>query len=443
DFMEIQALQKQVDLWIQEHGVRYFNELTNMAILTEEVGEVARIIARRYGEQSEKESDKTKDLGEELADVLFVIQLGGSKSISNRLLILNALFENKITLKNLSDAEDTDLLKQALETDNEVVDIHHAGTAMRFLTSYLSLLKKEKILTGSERMKQRPIGILVDALRSMGISIDYLENQGFPPLKIHPSSFKTNKVQMQADTSSQYLTSLMLIGAKLPEGLELELIGTITSLPYLEMTLTMLNELGIEAKREGNLITILPKKECNSQNFTIESDWSSASYLYSLAALSENCRIEVSYLFEKSLQGDRRVADIYRENFGVETDFRKEKIVLTKIPNFTYPKKIELNLNDCPDVAQTIAVTAAALRIPTLLTGLHTLKIKETDRITALHNELKKCGVETLPTQDSLELISFTSPSSRPSIDTYNDHRMAMAFTPLALFYPIEIKNEQ
>ena len=206
------------------------------------------------------------------------IQLGGSKSISNRLLILNTLFNNQIKLKNISDAEDTDLLQKALANPNEkVVDIHHAGTAMRFLTSYLSLQNEEKILTGSERMKQRPIGILVEALRSMGISIEYMENEGFPPLKILPSIFKTNKVQIQANTSSQFITSLLLIGPKLPKGLELELIGKITSLPYLEMTLTMLKQLGIDANRIENIINIQPKNDFNPQNFTIESDWSSAS----------------------------------------------------------------------------------------------------------------------------------------------------------------------
>ncbi|MCB9201784.1 MAG: 3-phosphoshikimate 1-carboxyvinyltransferase [Flavobacteriales bacterium] len=371
------------------------------------------------------------------------IQLGGSKSISNRLLILDSLFENKIKLKNLSDAEDTDLLKKALQNPNEkIVDIHHAGTAMRFLTSYLSLQNQEKILTGSERMKQRPIGILVEALKSMGISIEYLEKEGFPPLKINPSEFKTNKVQIQANTSSQYITSLLLIGSKLPNGLELELIGKITSLPYLEMTLTMLRDLGIDAKREENIITIKHKSDFKEQNFTIESDWSSASYHYSIATIADECRLEISYLFKDSLQGDRRIADIYKENFGINTEFKEEKILLTKIPNFSFPEKIELNLNDCPDIAQTIAVTCSALKIPALLTGLETLKIKETDRIVALQNELKKCGTTTKATTDSLELISFSEISEIPSIATYNDHRMAMCFAPLALVHELDIQDK-
>lgn len=370
------------------------------------------------------------------------IQLGGSKSISNRLLILNALFDNQIKLKNVSDAEDTDLLQKALSNPNEkIVDIHHAGTAMRFLTSYLSLLNEEKILTGSARMKQRPIGILVEALRSMGISIEYMENEGFPPLKILPSSFKTNKVQIQANTSSQFITSLLLIGSKLPNGLELELVGKITSLPYLEMTLTMLNQLGIDAKRNDNLITIQQKIDFIPQNFTIESDWSSASYHYSIAAISDSCEMEISYLFENSLQGDRRIATIYKENFGINTEFKNEKVFLTKIKDFKYPKKIELNLNDCPDVAQTIAVTSTALKIPTLLTGLETLKIKETDRIIALYNELKKCGTESIPTDSTLELTKFNEINTIPFINTYNDHRMAMAFAPIALIHSVEFEN--
>lgn len=370
------------------------------------------------------------------------IQLGGSKSISNRLLILNALFDNQIKLKNISDAEDTALLQNALLNPNEkVVDIHHAGTAMRFLTSYLSLQNEEKILTGSSRMKQRPIGILVEALRSLGVSIEYMENEGFPPLKILPSVFKTNKVQIQANTSSQFITSLLLIGSKLPNGLELELVGKITSLPYLEMTLTMLKQLGVDAKRSENFIYIQPKTDFSPQNFTIESDWSSASYHYSIAAISDTCELEISYLFKDSLQGDRRIADIYLENFGVKTEFRNEKVFLTKIQDFKYPKKIELNLNDCPDVAQTIAVTSTALKIPTLLTGLETLKIKETDRIIALYNELKKCGTESIPTDSTLELMEFNKINKIPFINTYNDHRMAMAFAPLALIHPIEFEN--
>lgn len=370
------------------------------------------------------------------------IYLGGSKSISNRLLVLNALFDYKINLENLSNAEDTQLLKQALQSHEIIIDIKHAGTAMRFLTSYFAYRQEEKILTGSPRMKERPIGVLVEGLRSMGITIEYIENIGFPPLKIIPSKFETNKLSIKADTSSQFITSLMLIGSKLPNGLELELLGKITSLPYLEMTLMILRNLGIDAIRNKNIITIQNKQDFSEKNFIIESDWSSASYYYSIASLSKFCNLEISYLFQKSLQGDRKVADIYKQYFGIHTEFKDTKIILSKIPNFRFPELIKLNLNDCPDIVQTIAITASALKIPTVLTGLETLKIKETDRIIALHNELKKCGTETFPTENTLEIRTFREVTTVPKIQTYNDHRMAMAFTPLALFFPIEIIDE-
>lgn len=371
------------------------------------------------------------------------IYLGGSKSISNRLLILNALFENKISLKNISDSEDTILLIQALENNKSIIDIHHAGTAMRFLTSYFAYKKQEKILTGSTRMKQRPIGILVEALRSMGINIEYIEKNGFPPLKIIPSEFLTNKVKMQSNTSSQFISSLLLIGSKLLNGLELELIGKITSFPYLNMTINILKELGINVNKKNNLISIQPKSYINAKQIVIESDWSSASYFYSIAAISEDCNIELYFLFKNSFQGDQRIVSIYKHYFGINTSYKENFIILTKVKKFKFPNTIKLNLNDCPDIALTIAVTSAALKIPIFLEGLETLKIKETDRIYALKKELKKCGVlDIIITNNSLKIISFKKVLKIPKIQTYNDHRIAMSFTPLALLYPIEICNE-
>lgn len=372
------------------------------------------------------------------------IFLSGSKSISNRLLVLNALFKNKIKLKNLSEAKDTQILRNILlNPDQEKIDVGHAGTTMRFLTSYFSYYSnKERILTGSNRMKERPIGILVDALCSMGILIKYIENKGFPPLKISPSQFRTNKVRLFADTSSQFITSLLLIGAKLPFGLELELLGKITSFPYLEMTFFILNELGIDIKKNKNKIIVKAIKEIEEKNITIESDWSSASYYYSIAAISESCNLEISYLFEESIQADSKVSLIYKDFFGIHTEFSFGKVFIRKINNFNYPRFINLNLNDCPDIAQTIAVTASALKIPILLSGLETLKIKETDRLIALHKELTKCGVQSIITDSTFEIKSFSETFSSPKIETYQDHRMAMAFTPLALLYPIDIFNE-
>lgn len=370
------------------------------------------------------------------------ICLAGSKSISNRLLILNALFNSKISLKNLSNSEDTKLLKKALNSSDTIINVNHAGTAMRFLTSYFAYQKVEKILTGSARMRERPIGILIEALRSMGISIEYIKNEGFPPLKIIPSEFKSSKVYMNANTSSQFITSLMLIAPKLPNGLTVELIGKITSLPYLKMTLEILNKLGIYAEINKNIITIYYQSNISKQDFIIESDWSSASYYYSIASFSELCNLEITSLFEQSIQGDQRISSIYQKYFGVKTKFINGKIILTKIPNFTFPEFIKLDLNDCPDIAQTIAVTATGLKIPILITGLETLKVKETDRIIALYTELKKCGVKSKISNDTLEIKNFSKNIPKiPKIETYNDHRMAMSFTPLAVLFPIEIIN--
>lgn len=371
------------------------------------------------------------------------IYLGGSKSISNRLLILNALFNNQIELENISDAVDTKLLIKGLESNCITVNIHHAGTAMRFLTSYFAYKKKEKILTGSERMKQRPIGILVKALQSMGMCIQYLENEGYPPLKIIPSECITNKIKIESNTSSQFITSLLLIGSKLKNGLKLELIGKITSSTYLDMTINILKELGINIIKNNNVIIVESKLNLDKKKIVIESDWSSASYHYSIAALSKDCSLQLFYLFKNSFQGDQRIVEIYQTYFGINTYYENNSVILSKIKNFKYPNSIKLNLNDCPDIALTIVVTAVALKIPICLEGLETLKIKETDRIYALNQELKKCGaLETIITNNSLEIISFKEILKVPKIDTYNDHRMAMAFTPLSMLFPIEICDE-
>ncbi|NLN33691.1 MAG: 3-phosphoshikimate 1-carboxyvinyltransferase [Flavobacteriaceae bacterium] len=371
------------------------------------------------------------------------IFITGSKSESNRLLILNKLFGNPIRLKNLSNSKDTEVLQTALESNSEQIDIHHAGTAMRFLTAFYSIQNgKEVILTGSSRMKERPIGILVDALKSLGAKISYLEKEGFPPLKITGKSIEKNYVELNADISSQFVTALILIAPKLPDGLTLKLNGKITSTPYLEMTLEILRKTGIKASRIGNKIRIEPLETMNPQEFTIESDWSSASYFYSLAALSEDTGIRIHSFFENSLQGDAQVSKIYKEYFGVETQFEKSSIYLKKIKHST-PNFIELNLNSTPDIAQTIAVTCAGLKVKAKFTGLETLKIKETDRLIALENEFRKLGVQTRSTHDSFELIDFYEVNSIPKIKTYQDHRMAMSFAPMALVRDLEIENPE
>lgn len=384
------------------------------------------------------------------------ITISGSKSETNRLLLLQALFP-EIEIKNISDAEDSVLMKKALESQENIIDIDHAGTAMRFLTAYFSIQQgREIILTGSTRMKERPVKILVDALRKLGTDIEYIENEGFPPLKIKGKRLTENKISISAEVSSQYISALMLIAPKLENGLEITLEGNITSRPYLEMTLALLNQIGIETSFIKNVIKINSKLKTQNSKLIVESDWSSASYFYSIVALSETgTAITLSSFKENSLQGDKALVEIYK-NFGVSTFFSENSIVLTK--SLIQPpqagrgtKSLILNLSDCPDLAQTIAVTCFGLGIDCHLTGLHTLKIKETDRLQALKNELEKFGAVVSITHNSLTLNPCSSPWGSPGsyqkrgtcISTYQDHRMAMAFAPLALKTNIIIEDAE
>lgn len=375
------------------------------------------------------------------------IEISGSKSISNRLLILSHLFEN-IIIENLSNSQDTQLLQKALESDSETIDIHHAGTAMRFLTSYLSIQEgRTTILTGSDRMKQRPIQFLVDALRDLGADISYVEKEGFPPLKIVGKKIVKSKVMIPADISSQFISSLMLIGAELENGLQINLIGKITSRPYLEMTLRILRRIGISTQWEGQVIKIFPniKTEKSSQitKCIAESDWSSASYFYSLAAIGRKS-INLKSFRPHSLQGDSAIKEIYWNFFGVNTISQgsESKISLMPESTFVFPEEISLDMNDCPDIAQTLCVTATALQIPFKITGLSTLKVKETDRLVALKNELFKIGCITEITENSIYSTKFFEPNEDPSIATYDDHRMAMSFAPFCLIKPLTIENK-
>jgi len=367
------------------------------------------------------------------------ITISGSKSESNRLLILKQWYPN-LQLQNVSDSDDTIHLSHALSSLKDTVDIGHAGTAMRFLTAYFSVLDgREVTLTGSERMQNRPIQILVDALRGLGAEIEYESKEGYPPLRIKGKKLTNNKVQINGNVSSQYISALVLIAPSLENGLEIELLGEITSRPYLEMTLNLLGQLGVSTSFEENHIVILPKNRITDKTILVESDWSSASYFYSLMALSPvGTTIALSSFRKESLQGDSCLIDIY-ENFGVETKFQDNSIVLTKTTR--NPKFETLNLQNAPDLAQTIAVTCFGLGLACNLTGLHTLKIKETDRLVALQNELLKLGAELEITENSLYLKSSTAIHKNCSIETYNDHRMAMAFAPLALRVPITIED--
>ena len=372
------------------------------------------------------------------------IQITGSKSESNRLLILQKLFGN-IEIKNISNSQDTKLLQTALNSDEKTMDIHHAGTAMRFLTSFFAVQEGvEKILTGSERMKQRPIKPLVEALRELGADIEYLENEGFPPLKIKGKKLEKNFVEIPADISSQFITSLILVGGKLENGLTINLLGEITSKPYIEMTLKLLSEISGKSIILKDKTIQIPNIKTQKTAFTVESDWSSASYFYSFSALNRQ-KITLKNFNKNSLQGDSRIAEIYSQFFGIDTVFNENQKEITLIPksNFSLPQSIQLNMNDCPDIAQTVCVTAAALKIPFEIGGLATLKIKETDRLSALQNELKKIGCETEITDNSIKSVLYTNPEKNISIATYGDHRMAMAFAPYSLIQEIEIQNPE
>ena len=370
------------------------------------------------------------------------ITISGSKSESNRLLILQQLYPN-IAIKNLSDSDDSHHLQHALSTINKEINIGHAGTAMRFLTAYFAVQNESaKILSGSERMHNRPIKILVEALQNLGAEIVYLEKDGFPPLKIVGKKLAKSYVQINGNVSSQYISALMLIAPSLQDGLEIELIGKITSVPYIKMTLSLLHQIGIEADFKENIIKIQPKKTIENQTIVVESDWSSASYWYSFVAMSKvGTQITLSAYRKNSLQGDSCLADIY-QHFGVETKFEENKITLEKRSTFNF-QPLELNLKNAPDIAQTIAVTCFGLGIACNLSGLHTLKIKETDRLEALKNELTKLGGIITVTDESLTLEPSKKIRKNIAIQTYNDHRMAMAFVPLAILVPITILNAE
>lgn len=392
----------------------------------------------------------------------------GSKSETNRLLLLQALFPD-LLLKNTSKSDDSEVMIKALfkasqrRTDNLepiTINVHHAGTAMRFLTAYFAIQPDcEVILTGSTRMKERPINILVEALNSLGALITYEEVEGFPPIKIKGTQLTESEISIEANTSSQYISALLLIAPKLKNGLQLNLSGEITSLPYIKMTLALLNEIGVKTSFENNSITVKPATS-NPQPTTIvvESDWSSASYFYSIVALSNvGTQITLSNYKKNSLQGDAVLGEIYKD-FGVETTFNKnETVTISKINinynvNFNSDKNLQFsksspqlsyNLINSPDIAQTIAVTCFGLGLACELTGLHTLKIKETDRLQALKNELEKLGASVIISSESITIKTTPKINENVSIKTYQDHRMAMAFAPLALKTALIIEDAE
>ena len=381
-------------------------------------------------------------LQSKIASLQSSIQITGSKSETNRLLLLQALYPS-ITLANTSNSDDSEVMQKALKGNQEVVDIHHAGTAMRFLTAYFAVNEgREVVLTGSQRMTERPIKVLVEALQQLGAQISYEKEVGYPPIRIKGQKITANKVTIPANVSSQYISALLLVAPKLENGIELTLVGEITSIPYIKMTLALLDEIGVETHFIGNTIIVKPLTiDPKPQTLTVESDWSSASYFFSLVALSNEASISLSSYKQSSLQGDSALVKIY-EQMGVKTHFDENKMTLVKQPNFKF-ERLNLDLNNTPDIAQTIVVTCLGLGIGCHLTGLHTLKIKETDRLEALRIELTKLGAKISVTNDSLTLEATHHINSNVKIATYNDHRMAMAFAPLALKVPIAIENAE
>ncbi|HMR18410.1 MAG TPA: 3-phosphoshikimate 1-carboxyvinyltransferase [Sphingobacterium sp.] len=376
------------------------------------------------------------------------VQLTGSKSESNRALIIQALSEGKVQIENISEADDTVLLTAALAKANDssnrqmTIDIGPAGTAMRFMTSYLNMVQGDFVLTGTERMQQRPIGILVDALKEIGAEIHYQKKTGFPPLHIEGKLFqKKDTIRMKGNISSQYISSLLLVASALKKGLILEIEGELTSRPYVSMTLDMLQEVGITHSWEGNKIQIAPQKAKESTLY-IEPDWSAASYWYAMVALSKEGEINLPGLKQNSLQGDIAIAEIM-QHFGVETSFEERGIRLKKCSISS--EKVLFDFKECPDLAQTVVVVASALKRDVSFTGLETLKIKETDRIAALQNEIAKFGAALIADGEIyyLQTANVKEPEHL-SIATYEDHRMAMAFAPLALvFQEIIIEEPQ
>lgn len=360
------------------------------------------------------------------------IEITGSKSETNRLLLLQALYPS-VSINGASESDDSDAMRMALASTDKIIDIHHAGTAMRFLAAYFAIQEgREVVLTGSARMKERPIGILVSALQALGADIAYLDKEGFPPVRIKGSKLIGGSVSIAADTSSQYITALMLIAPKLANGLTITLQGDITSRTYIEMTCSLLREAGIACFFAGKVITIAPVAEIRPATITVESDWSSASYFYSIIAMASiGTELSLQSYKPDSRQGDSALVSIY-EKFGVVTQFNpNNSITLKKVSEVE--NALHLDLNNSPDIAQTIAVTCLGLHKGCVLTGLHTLKIKETDRLEALKCELQKFGASVSITADSLSLEAPHIIKNDVTVETYNDHRMAMAFAPLAL----------
>ena len=377
------------------------------------------------------------------AKIHTTIQLPSSKSISNRALIINALGNGTHHPENLSDCDETRVMIRALNDDKETIDIMAAGTAMRFLTAYLSVTPGTRIITGTERMQQRPIQVLVNALRELGADIEYVANDGFPPLRITGRELRKDTISLPGNVSSQYISALLMIAPVLTNGLTIRLTGDIISRPYINLTLQLMNDFGVRAEWTDDHRLKVEPQAYHSIPFYVESDWSAASYWYQIVALSKEAEVTLPGLFKDSYQGDSQVAGIFR-SLGVETIYKDKAVILKK--NGKSVERLDYDFINQPDLAQTFVVTCALLNIPFRFSGLQSLKIKETDRMAALITEMRKLGYILHETDGSV--LSWEgercTTEEHPAIDTYEDHRMAMAFAPTCLALPeILINNPQ
>ena len=381
----------------------------------------------------------TKQLHISVDSIAVKIQLPASKSISNRALILDALSYSPYDIENLADCDDTNVLVKALDSNNTTFDIGAAGTSMRFLTAFLSKTVGEWVITGSERMKQRPIKLLVEALNYLGAKIEYVENEGYPPLRIFGSALMGGEIHLKGNVSSQYISALMMVAPTMQNGLKIVLDGKIISKPYINMTMQMMQEYGVEVEFIDNTIIIEPQ-EYQPVPYKVESDWSAASYWYEILSILGKGGVYLLGLRQDSFQGDSMVAELFTR-LGVETAYLTDGILLT--PTNSYTSRMEYDFTDQPDLAQTFAVTCCLKGIPFHFIGLESLKIKETNRIVALMNELRKLGfVLTEPAEGQLAWENERcEPAETISIATYDDHRMAMAFAPVAIKTPISIQH--
>jgi len=394
---------------------------------------------------------KSINVSSDTKSIKGIIRLDGSKSISNRVLLIRALCEDYFDINHLSSSDDTVTMNKLLNSAEEIFDAHHAGTTFRFLTAYFATKPGEQILTGSDRMKQRPIKALVDALRYLGASIEYLEEEGYPPLKIlAPSENWKNHITLSADISSQYITALLLIAPSLPDGLTIELLGKIVSRPYIEMTIGILKHFGVVVNWKGQTIQVKAQKYI-AKSYTVEADWSAASYYYEIAAFSETAEIELQGLYKDSLQGDSAIVQL-GSLLGLHTEFSEQGILIRKDKTTVFPPYLEYDFLNVPDITQSISVLCGGIGSSVLYSGLQTLLIKETDRVAALKKEHAKMGVvfSKMPTKFSAksgveyymqEGVSKVEHGYIPSIDTYKDHRMAMAFAPLGLLFELSIND--